>query len=165
MAGEQVEVKSVVDNEQVEAKVDAGRRASVAAHHTATHLLQAALRRVLGADVAQQGSLVEPDRLRFDFNLPRAMTAAEVQTVESLINGWIAEDHPSVTRVLPLQEAKAAGTSSLTRTNTKTHKHIYKHTHTHRHILHKYIRYMHTNKHTHTHVHKYIHAHAPLCAC
>eukprot|EP00884_Botryococcus_braunii_P001202 jgi/Botrbrau1/11082/Bobra.0302s0024.1 len=97
----------------VEAEVDARRRASIAAHHTATHLLQSALRRVLGADVAQQGSLVEPDRLRFDFNLPRGMTAEEVLAVEGLINGWIAEDHPSQTRVLPLSEAKAAGAIAM----------------------------------------------------
>lgn len=89
--------------------MDARRRAAVAAHHTATHLLQAALRRALGADVAQQGSLVEPDRLRFDFNLPRAMTAEEISEVERLINVWVAEDHVSQTRVLPLAEAKAAG--------------------------------------------------------
>ncbi len=96
----------------VAAEVDRRRRASVAAHHTATHLLQAALRQVLGPDVAQQGSLVEPNRLRFDFNLARGMNAEEVARVEELINGWVVEDHELTTRVMRLQEAKEAGTAN-----------------------------------------------------
>ena len=61
---------------QVRATVDPTRRAGSAAHHTATHLLQAALKQVLGEGVAQQGSFVQADRLRFDFNLPRGLEPA-----------------------------------------------------------------------------------------
>lgn len=96
----------------VDAAVDERRRAAVAAHHTATHLLQAALKRVLGDGVGQQGSLVTPDRLRFDFNLGRGMEAGEVAAVEALVNDWIAADTPLETRVQSLADAKAAGATA-----------------------------------------------------
>lgn len=97
----------------VSAHVDASARRRVAAHHTATHLLQSALKRVLGPDTCQQGSLVTPDRLRFDFNLGRPMTPAEVASVEALVNGWVAGAAPAVTRVMGLDEAKAAGATAM----------------------------------------------------
>jgi alanyl-tRNA synthetase len=97
----------------VSARVDAALRRRVRAHHTATHLLQSALKRVLGPDTCQQGSLVTPDRLRFDFNLGRAMTPAEVARVEALVNGWVSDAAPAVTAVMPLDEARAAGATAM----------------------------------------------------
>jgi alanyl-tRNA synthetase len=95
------------------ARVDTSARRSARAHHTATHLLQSALKRVLGEAVCQQGSLVAFDRLRFDFNLPRAMTPEEVSRVEGLVNGWIAQARPTDTRVMGLDEARAAGALAM----------------------------------------------------
>lgn len=97
----------------VDAAVDPGRRAATAAHHTATHLLQAALKSVLGDSVSQQGSLVTPDRLRFDFSLPRGVEPAELAAVEALVNGWIRSDAALTTTVMPLAEAKAAGAVAM----------------------------------------------------
>ncbi len=93
----------------VTARVDPRRRSAAAAHHTATHLLQAALKSVLGEDVGQQGSLVQPDRLRFDFNLPRGMEPEEVSRVEALINGWVSEDSALQTETMPLAAARERG--------------------------------------------------------
>jgi alanyl-tRNA synthetase len=67
--------------DEIRAEVDPALRARIRAHHTATHLLQSALKRVLGADTCQQGSMVSGERLRFDFNLARPMTPAEVAEV------------------------------------------------------------------------------------
>uniref|UniRef100_A0A7S0R1E0 Alanine--tRNA ligase n=1 Tax=Chlamydomonas leiostraca TaxID=1034604 RepID=A0A7S0R1E0_9CHLO len=97
----------------VVAEVDAGKRRRIRAHHTATHLLQSALKAVLGPDTCQQGSLVDAQRLRFDFNLNRGMTPAEVAQVERLINGWVAQAVPTVTQVMGLKEAKAAGATAM----------------------------------------------------
>ena len=97
----------------VDAAVDAARRAATAAHHTATHLLQASLKQVLGDGVCQQGSLVTPDRLRFDFNLARGMEDAEVEAVEGLVNSWITADTPLTSAVMPLADAKAAGATAM----------------------------------------------------
>ena len=98
-----------VGTEGVTARVDQRRRSAAAAHHTATHLLQAALKSVLGEDVGQQGSLVQPDRLRFDFNLPRGMEPEEVSRVEALINGWVSEDSALQTETMPLAAAREKG--------------------------------------------------------
>jgi alanyl-tRNA synthetase len=68
---------------------------------------------VLGEGVAQQGSLVQPDRLRFDFNLPRGLEAGEVAAIEALVNGWVAADHGLQTSVMPLADAKAAGAVAM----------------------------------------------------
>ncbi|GBF88584.1 alanine-tRNA ligase [Raphidocelis subcapitata] len=97
----------------VSARVDERLRRRVRAHHTATHLLQSALKRVLGPDTCQQGSLVTADRLRFDFNLGRPMTPAEVAAVEALVNGWVSEAAPAVTTVMALAEARAAGATAM----------------------------------------------------
>ncbi|CAM6092263.1 unnamed protein product [Calypogeia fissa] len=72
---------------KVDALVDSGKRRRAMAHYTATHLLQPALKKTLEDKVSQKGSLVAFDRLRFDFDLPRAMTEDELVTVENLING------------------------------------------------------------------------------
>ncbi len=88
-------------------------RRATARNHTATHLLQAALRQVLGEHVKQAGSLVEPNRLRFDFTHFTAMTAAELQQVEQLVNGWIMENAALTIREMAMQEAVDSGATAL----------------------------------------------------
>jgi alanyl-tRNA synthetase len=85
---------SVVEGERAKAMVNAVRRHQTACNHTATHLLHNALRIVLGDDVRQAGSLVTPDRLRFDYKTRRAPTAAELRQIEDLANRRIVENHP-----------------------------------------------------------------------
>lgn len=94
---------------QMSASVDEGLRRRARCNHTATHLLQAALKTVLGDHITQQGSLVTTQRLRFDFNLSRGMSGEEVHEVEELVNSWIQQDHSLATHVVPLQEAKDKG--------------------------------------------------------
>ena len=81
--------------------------------HTATHLLHAALKKVLGEDVNQKGSNITEERLRFDFNFPRAMTAEEIKAVEDLVNEQIAKNIPVEMKAISLEEAKAAGFTGL----------------------------------------------------
>ncbi len=95
------------------AGVEESLRDATRRNHTATHLLHAALKRVLGEHVRQEGSLVAPDRLRFDFRHPKAMTSDEVHTVEAIVNEWILANDALETQVLPLAEAKASGAVSL----------------------------------------------------
>jgi len=99
--------------DEVVAEVDETFRRRVRAHHTATHLLQSALKRVLGDGTSQQGSLVDAERLRFDFNLPRGMTDEEVQQVEGLVNEWVQEAHALQVATMPIAEAKAAGATAM----------------------------------------------------
>ncbi|CAL5229400.1 g12718 [Coccomyxa viridis] len=101
--------------QMVTAEVDTSRRAGSRRHHTATHLLQAALKKVLEheGEVSQQGSLVTQNRLRFDFNLHRGLKDEEVARVEELVNGWVAADTELVTKEMPLAEAKAAGAIAM----------------------------------------------------
>ncbi|MGA2677690.1 MAG: alanine--tRNA ligase [Sedimentisphaerales bacterium] len=82
-------------------------------NHTATHLLQWALRQILGTSVAQQGSLVSPDYLRFDFTCPKALTAEQIKEVESLVKGKIAADLPVTNAVLSREEADKLGAMAL----------------------------------------------------
>jgi alanyl-tRNA synthetase len=88
-----------------ELAVDAARRRSVMRNHSATHLLHAALRQVLGQHVRQAGSLVAPDRLRFDFLHPQALSEDEVEQVERLVNAEVLENEPRTTDVMPYQDA------------------------------------------------------------
>jgi alanyl-tRNA synthetase len=81
--------------------------------HTATHLLQAALREVLGSDVAQKGSNITAERLRFDFSFPRKMTPDEIARVEGLVNSYIAQGGEVVCQEMTVDEAKAAGAIGL----------------------------------------------------
>ncbi|MGI6230732.1 MAG: alanine--tRNA ligase [Tractidigestivibacter sp.] len=97
----------------VRAAVDHGRRELIRRNHTATHLLDAALKQVLGDHVSQAGSLVAPDRLRFDFTHFEAMTKDELERVEGLVNAEIFAAEPIVTRVMGLEEAKASGAVAL----------------------------------------------------
>ena len=92
------------------AGVDLGRRRAKAAHHTATHLLHAALHQIVDPGARQKGSLVAPDRLRFDFAASRALTAGELRAIEERVNGWILEDHPLVKQTdVPYADAVARG--------------------------------------------------------
>jgi alanyl-tRNA synthetase len=97
----------------VDARVDQERRKAIALNHSATHLLHAALRKILGKHVEQKGSLVAADRLRFDFSHTQALTPGELRQVEDLVNCEIRENAPVETRVMALDEAKAAGAMSL----------------------------------------------------
>ncbi|MBJ6725604.1 alanine--tRNA ligase [Geomesophilobacter sediminis] len=93
--------------------IAAALRAATARNHTATHLLQTALRTVLGEHVKQAGSLVAPDRLRFDFTHFSAMTAEEIRRVETLVNGFIMQNDEVIAREMPVKEALAAGATAL----------------------------------------------------
>ncbi len=104
-----VERGILTEGDSVTAQVDSAHRRRAQAHHTATHLLQAALKKVVDENIAQAGSLVAPDRLRFDFNCPRALTEAEIHEVETTINQWIVEAHRLDIQVMPLAQAKEKG--------------------------------------------------------
>ena len=95
------------------ATVDDERRMDIRRNHSATHLVQAALREVLGTHVQQQGSLVTPDSLRFDFTHFNGMTAEEIQKVEDIVNAKIMECLPVHTDVMGVDEAKASGAMAL----------------------------------------------------
>ena len=97
----------------VEAQVNKERRTAIALNHSATHLLHAALRKVLGLHVEQKGSLVAADRLRFDFSHTQGMSPEEIRQVEELVNSEIRDNKPAETRVMALDEAVAAGAMSL----------------------------------------------------
>ena len=94
-------------------KVDDAGRADTCKNHSATHLLQKALRTVLGSHVEQQGSLVTPDRLRFDFTHFQALTAEEIKEVEKLVNEHISSGLEVVTKEMTLEEAKKSGAMAL----------------------------------------------------
>jgi alanyl-tRNA synthetase len=95
------------------AKVDMQRRRATARNHSATHLLHAALRKVLGEHVAQKGSLVAPDRLRFDFSHFEPVSKEQLCEIEDLVNQWVLKNDEAVTRVMPLDEAKESGAIAL----------------------------------------------------
>ncbi|HTR59815.1 MAG TPA: alanine--tRNA ligase [Casimicrobiaceae bacterium] len=97
----------------VTTKVDGRARARAAWNHSATHLMHAALRKVLGEHVTQKGSLVDPDRTRFDFSHPQPMTDEEIRTVESLVNAAIRANYPVEARVMPYDEAIKSGAMAL----------------------------------------------------
>ncbi len=97
----------------VTAQIDQACRRRLQANHTATHLLQAALKKIVDDSISQAGSLVAYDRLRFDFNCPRAVTSEELQQVEEQVNTWIAETHSAKVEVMPIAEAKARGAVAM----------------------------------------------------
>jgi alanyl-tRNA synthetase len=93
--------------------VDHSRRSAIRRNHSATHLLHEALRQVLGDHVAQKGSLVSPDRLRFDFSHPKPMTEAEIERVEDLANDFVLQNSPVTTRLMAVDDAIASGARAL----------------------------------------------------
>ncbi len=97
----------------VTARVDGERRRRIKANHTGTHLLHAALREVLGPHVKQAGSLVAPDRLRFDFTHYAPMTAEEISEIERLVNNEILQNRAVETEIKPLEEAMKSGAMAL----------------------------------------------------
>jgi alanyl-tRNA synthetase len=109
----QVERGLVKIGDQITARIDLATRRRLQVHHSATHLLQAALKKIVDPNISQAGSLVSFDQLRFDFNCPKALTKEEIEKVENLINSWIAEGHPTETSILPLEEAKAKGAIAM----------------------------------------------------
>ncbi|MEJ8574285.1 alanine--tRNA ligase [Microbaculum marinum] len=108
-----VEAGEIVVGQPLELEVDHARRAEIRANHSATHLIHAALRQVLGDHVAQKGSLVAPDRLRFDFSHPKPVEAAEMEAIEDLANDVILQNGAVVTRVMDVDEAIASGAMAL----------------------------------------------------
>ena len=94
-------------------EVDHARRSAIRQNHSATHLLHEALRQVLGDHVAQKGSLVAPDRLRFDFSHPKPMTAAEIEKVEDIANDIVLQNAAVTTRLMALDDARASGARAL----------------------------------------------------
>jgi len=108
-----VERGSLAVGDLVTARVDRACRRRVQAHHTATHLLQAALKEVVDGSIGQAGSLVDFERLRFDFHCPRAVSTAELERIEALINGWIADAHALEVQEMAIEQAKAAGAVAM----------------------------------------------------
>lgn len=99
--------------DEITAQIDRGCRRRAQANHTATHLLQAALKKVVDEGISQAGSLVSFDRLRFDFNCPRALNGEEIQQIEELVNSWISEAHGATIEEMPIAEAKAKGAVAM----------------------------------------------------
>ncbi|MCP9939714.1 alanine--tRNA ligase, partial [Synechococcus sp. Cruz CV12-2-Slac-r] len=109
----QVESGSIAVGDVVQAQVDRFSRSRAQANHTATHLLQAALKQLVDPAISQAGSLVDFDRLRFDFHSPRAITPSELDQIEALINSWITAAHSLQVSEMPIEQAKAAGAVAM----------------------------------------------------
>lgn len=103
----------VILGDVVKACIDLARREQIRVHHTSAHLLQAALIKVLGDEVKQAGSLVEENRMRFDFTFSRAMTPDEIKKTEHLMNKWIGEGYSVNTKVMGIKEAELTGATAL----------------------------------------------------
>ena len=103
----------IVPGAYAKLEVDHARRTSIRANHSATHLLHEALRRALGDHVAQRGSLNAPDRLRFDFSHAKALTDAELKSVEAEVNSYIRQNTPVTTRIMSPDDARAIGAQAL----------------------------------------------------
>ena len=108
-----VEEGTISVGDSVTATIDAGRRELIRRNHTATHLLDAALKKVLGDHVNQAGSLVAPDRMRFDFTHFEALTKDELDRIEGMVNAEIFAAKPVVTHIMSIEDAKAAGAVAL----------------------------------------------------
>ncbi|HEU4612234.1 MAG TPA: alanine--tRNA ligase, partial [Kofleriaceae bacterium] len=109
----EIETGSIAVGDKVKFNVDDQRREMIRANHSATHLLHHALKRVLGDHVGQKGSLVAPDRLRFDFTHFSPMTAEQIRQVEDLVNAEIRANKDSVVEVLPIEQAKQKGAVAM----------------------------------------------------
>ncbi|MBK1655696.1 alanine--tRNA ligase [Allochromatium vinosum] len=108
-----VEEGALTVGDRVDARVDADRRRATALNHSATHLLHAALREVLGPHVQQKGSLVGPERLRFDFSHFEPVSREQLLTIERMINHEVRANHLVETRIMSLEDAKASGAMAL----------------------------------------------------
>ena len=108
-----VQSGSLKVGEKVELEVTPEARYATAANHSATHLLHAALKKVLGSHVQQKGSMVNPQRLRFDFSHDAPVSAEEIATVEALVNAEVFAQHPVQSALMAIDEAKAAGAEAL----------------------------------------------------
>jgi alanyl-tRNA synthetase len=108
-----VESGTVKVDDAVRLTVDHDRRFTIRSNHSATHLLHAALRRVLGDHVAQKGSMVAPERLRFDFSHPKPIDEAELGAIEDIANAVVLQDAPVVTRLMDRDEAMHSGAMAL----------------------------------------------------
>jgi alanyl-tRNA synthetase len=108
-----VEEGEISVGDRVLAVVDRNARDATRRNHTATHLLHEALKRVLGSHVQQKGSLVAPDRLRFDFSHGKALAAEELSKIETLVNGWILDNAAVDTQEMATEAAKSAGAVAL----------------------------------------------------
>lgn len=109
----EVEEGELAVGTEVTQTVDAERRHATERHHTGTHLLHAALREVLGDSVRQAGSLVAPDRLRFDFTFARPVEPREIEAIEDLVNEWVLRSVPTGIEWRSRDEALAAGAMAL----------------------------------------------------
>ncbi|MBO0348148.1 alanine--tRNA ligase [Phormidium pseudopriestleyi FRX01] len=108
-----IERGSISVGDRITAQIDGSCRRRAQANHTATHLLQAALKLIVDEGISQAGSLVDFDRLRFDFNCPRALTPEELKQVEDRVNTWIAEAHQAQIETMGLTEARAKGAIAM----------------------------------------------------
>ncbi|RIK98398.1 MAG: alanine--tRNA ligase [Proteobacteria bacterium] len=108
-----VEDGTLTPGTALQLEVDHARRAKIRANHSATHLLHEALRQVLGDHIAQRGSLVAPDRLRFDFAHPKPISADELRQVEDIANAVVLENGEVTTRLMAVDEARASGARAL----------------------------------------------------
>jgi alanyl-tRNA synthetase len=104
--------KELSVGDEVELEVDENRN-EIAKHHSATHILQSALKKVLGEHIAQAGSLVEKDRLRFDFSHPKAMSSEEIAKVEEFVNSVISKGIKEETKIMNVDDAKKSGAMAL----------------------------------------------------
>lgn len=108
-----VERGTLKSGETVTAQIDRACRRRAQANHSATHLLQSALKKIVDDGIGQAGSLVSFDRLRFDFNYNQALTPEQLQQIEALVNTWIAEAHGADVAEMPIAQAKAKGATAM----------------------------------------------------
>ncbi|QRN04339.1 alanine--tRNA ligase [Legionella sp. MW5194] len=110
--GEVLKGRFVV-GQAIEARVDSVRRGAIRLNHTATHLLHAALKQIIGGHVQQKGSLVDAERARFDFSHYEALTAEQIHQIECLVNEQIRANHPVVTELMDVEKARNSGAVAL----------------------------------------------------
>lgn len=108
-----VDQGQLVNGIPVTAQIDWSFRRRTQANHTATHLLQAALKQIVDPDISQAGSLVDGDRLRFDFVCPRSLLESELEQIETLVNTWIVEAHEAEVASMPIAEARNKGAIAM----------------------------------------------------
>ncbi len=110
--GELLEGKLII-NQEVSAHIDSFRREAIRLNHTATHLLHAALKKVLGSHVEQKGSLVDADRARFDFSHTQALSLEELHQIERIVNDRVRANDEVITEIMTIEEAKTSGAVAL----------------------------------------------------